>query len=122
MPAAPRGRRPLTGRAGLPVRALAQVPQREAGARAEGGAGWRQDADESAEATPPEAAKLEAMLARSRVAKSQANLDPTRKAKKADAKKAGTFLTSASSSPSLPPINPQAARSAFAGKSERFDY
>jgi hypothetical protein len=69
-----------------------------------------------------EAAKLEAMLARSRVAKSQANLDPTRKAKKADAKKAGTFLTSASSSPSLPPINPQAARSAFAGKSERFDY
>ena len=37
-------------------------------------------------------------------------------------KKAGTFLTSASSSPSLPPINPQAARSAFAGKSERFDY
>ena len=58
-----------------------------------------------------EAAKLEAMLVESRAAKAKGTVTKAAKA---------TFLTGATSNPSLPPINPHAARSVFVTRSDRF--
>lgn len=61
-----------------------------------------------------EADRLEAKLAKWRLAPTlSSNKSPTSPTKK-------TFLTSSLSNSSLPPINPQAARSAFAASSQRF--
>tara|TARA_B100000795_G_C22576055_1_gene351925 strand:+ start:72 stop:668 length:597 start_codon:yes stop_codon:yes gene_type:complete len=68
-----------------------------------------------------EAERLEAKLARSRANLSTMRLPPSpTKSPMSPTKRA--FLTNSPSSPSLPPINPQAARSAFAASADRFSF